>query len=46
MLNETRRRPDSSTSTRRALEAIGLPDVIESRQGFGYRLRITPVFVE
>jgi len=28
---------------RRALERLGLPNAIESRHGFGYRLRITPV---
>ena len=27
---------------RRAFERIGLPEVIESRHGFGYRLRISP----
>jgi DNA-binding winged helix-turn-helix (wHTH) protein len=29
---------------RRALERLGLPNAIESRQGFGYRLKIKPVF--
>jgi pSer/pThr/pTyr-binding forkhead associated (FHA) protein len=28
---------------RRALERLGLPDAIESRHGFGYRLRVKPV---
>lgn len=28
---------------RRALESIGLPEAIESRHGFGYRLRVEPI---
>ncbi|HEY4058571.1 MAG TPA: winged helix-turn-helix domain-containing protein, partial [Kofleriaceae bacterium] len=28
---------------RKALEKLGLPDAIESRHGFGYRLRVEPI---